>query len=403
MQNDSTIQNPLTLTLSQGERGSENAPRLALRQTLAILHDAYRELNSKRMFWVTLLISGVTIAGWAVVSIGPNGLMLAGTEWESPFIPPKSEYKFLFSSIVITWWLTWGVLILALISTAGIFPDFLSGGSVDLYIAKPISRLRLFVTKYVCGMLFAFLQVAIFAIVSFFVFGIRAEMWEPRLFLSIPITLCLFSYLYTIAVLLGVFTRSTVATLLLTILIWGLIGGIHFGEIRMLALTNVFERRVERIDDRLAEIDHSPQAQNAGVLKSAAGMLGIRMPRIVTPEKERLLARRENSERWIHVCTLLHKLTYPLHLILPRTSETADLFDHALMSQDEFLELLNGKKQEMPENFRRQMREEDMFDIPGEIDTIRRSRSTVSIIGSSLAVELLILVVAAGKFCRQDF
>ena len=44
-----------------------------------------------------------------------------------------------------------------------------------------------------------------------------------------------------------------------------------------------------------------------------------------------------------------------------------------------------------------------MLDIPEEIDTIRRSRSTVSIIGSPLGVERLILVVAAGKFSRPAF
>lgn len=375
-----------------------------LRQTLAILHDAYRELNAKRMFWITLIISGVTIGAWAIVSIGPNGLMMAGTNWESPYIPARSEYKFLFTSIVIDWWLTWGVLILALISTAGIFPDFLSGGSVDLYIAKPISRLRLFLTKYFSGMLFAFLQVLIFAIVSFFVVGTRAHMWEPRLFLAIPITLCLFSYLYTISVLLGVLTRSTVATLLLTILAWALIGGVHFGEVRLLALKNVFQQRIERIDRQLGEITSATtKPRPSGVLQSAASMLGIRLPRAITPERDRLIARRENTASWLRIFGVMHRMTYPVHLLLPKTSETADLLDQSLLTTDEFLELLSGKREQIQENFRRQVREQDMFDIPQEIELIRRGRSTTSILASSLAVEGIMLGVAAWIFCRRDF
>jgi ABC-type transport system involved in multi-copper enzyme maturation permease subunit len=377
-----------------------------VRQTLAILHDAYRELNSKRMFWITLIISAVTIGGWAIISIGPNGLMLAGTDWETPYIPPMSEYKFLFTTIVIDWWLTWGVLILALISTAGIFPDFLSGGSVDLYIAKPISRARLFVTKYFCGMLFAFLQVAIFSVVAFFVVGIRAHLWEPRLFLAIPIALCLFSYLYTIAVLLGVLTRSTVATLLLTILLWGVVGGVHFSEVRMLAMKNVFERRIERLDQQIANLDHARPTTNqaaAGALHSAASMLGLHLPRVVSPERDRLVARRDNTASWVRIFGTMHRLTYPVHLILPKTSETSDLLDHALLTSDEFLDLLSGRKQEMQENFRRQVRDPDVFDIPGEIDTIRRSRSTQSILLSSLAFEAVILGLSAWIFCRRDF
>ena len=178
---------------------SPDRPPAVLRQTLALLHDAYRELNSKRMFWISLILSGVAMGAFGVIAVTKYGLTFAGYDWESSFIPPKSQYKFLFSSMMIDWWLTWAVLILAIISTAGIFPDFLSGGSIDLFISKPIGRLRLFLTKYFTGMLFAFLQVSIFSVVAFFVMGTRGKMWEPRLFLAIPIMLCLFSYLYTIA------------------------------------------------------------------------------------------------------------------------------------------------------------------------------------------------------------
>ena len=89
-------------------------------------------------------------------------------------------------------------------------------------------------------MLFAFLQVSIFSVVAFFVMGTRGKMWEPRLFLAIPIVLCLFSYLYAISVLLGVITRSTIATLLLTVLLWAIIGGMHFSEVRLQALRNIY-------------------------------------------------------------------------------------------------------------------------------------------------------------------
>ena len=57
------------------------------------------------------------------------------------------------------------------------------------------------------------------------------------------------------------------------------------------------------------------------------------------------------------------------------------------MTSDEFLEFCPADARRCSESFRRQVREEDMFDIPDEIDTIRRSRSTVSILASSLAFE----------------
>ena len=34
-------------------------------QTLAILHDGYREINSRKMFWVSLILSGLVVASFA--------------------------------------------------------------------------------------------------------------------------------------------------------------------------------------------------------------------------------------------------------------------------------------------------------------------------------------------------
>ena len=103
---------------------SPDRPPAVLRQTLALLHDAYRELNSKRMFWISLILSGVAMGAFGVIAVTKYGLTFAGYDWESSFIPPKSQYKFLFSSMMIDWWLTWAVLILAIISTAGFFRIF---------------------------------------------------------------------------------------------------------------------------------------------------------------------------------------------------------------------------------------------------------------------------------------
>jgi ABC-type transport system involved in multi-copper enzyme maturation permease subunit len=313
---------------------------------------------------------------------------------------------------MVDWWLTWAVLILALVSTAGIFPDFLSGGSVDLFISKPISRLRLFLTKYFTGMLYAFLQVTIFAIVAFIVFGTRGHMWEPRLFLAIPIVLCLFSYLYAISVLLGVLTRSTVATLLLTVLIWGIIGGMHFGEIRLAALKNIYARRIDAIDTDIANLDKAPPRATTNLstnpsaksaLKSMANMFGVRMPAALSPERDRLNRRREEAVKGLHFFTVVHRIAYPLHLVLPQTSETTDLLTRSILSTDDFLEMLEGRRDEMAQRFRRQVREQDMFYVNDEIAIIRSGRSTAVTLASSLGFEVVIVVLAAWIFCRRDF
>ena len=111
-------------------------------------------------------------------------------------------------------------MILAVISTAAIVPDFVSGGAVELALSKPIGRVRLFLTKYFMGLLFVTLQVGVFSLASFLVIGLRGGAWEPRLFMAIPIVVGVFSFLFCVSALVGLLTRSTIAALLLTLLFW---------------------------------------------------------------------------------------------------------------------------------------------------------------------------------------
>src|SRR5262249_47022240 len=139
-------------------------------------------------------------------------------------------YKYWFFTIGFKLWLTWAATILALVSTASIIPDFVGSGAIELSLSKPIGRARLFLTKYLAALLFVALQVGLFSVLAFLVVGIRGESWVPELFLAIPLVLLMFSYLYSFCALIGLLTRSTIAALLLTILVWVLIFMTHTAE-----------------------------------------------------------------------------------------------------------------------------------------------------------------------------
>ena len=104
----------------------------------------------------------------------------------------------------------------------GMFGKYLSNqsGSIELMLAKPISRLRLFLTKYLAGLLFTALQVAVFTTACFLVFGIRGNAWEPAIFWTIPLVVLFYSYLFAVCVLFGILTKSTITSILLTMLFW---------------------------------------------------------------------------------------------------------------------------------------------------------------------------------------
>jgi len=194
-------------------------------QTLAILLDAYRELNHRKLFWIALALSGLVVVAVACIGVTDRGVSLL--HWQiditgvnDTVFPPATFYKMIFVGLGVSLWLAWVATILALITTAGIIPDLVSSGSIDLMVSKPISRARLFLTKFVGGLLFSTLQVAVFATASFLVIGLRGGVWEPGVFWAIPLVILFFSYLYSFCALVGLITRSTVASLLLTLLFW---------------------------------------------------------------------------------------------------------------------------------------------------------------------------------------
>ncbi len=254
--------------------------RATVSQTIAIFVDAYRSINSQKLFWLGLGISGLVVAAFACVGINPQGVKLLFWQIDSPWFntgttPPAMFYKQMFVSVGIGLWLAWLAAILALVSTAGSFPRLSESGTIDLFVSKPISRLRLFVTEYLAGLLFVTLQVTIFSVASLLVIGLRGGVWEPGLLAAVPLVVCFFSYLFAVCVLLGLLTRSTVAGLLLTLLFWFIVSMLGQAEESVL-MFQAMERheagftvrtyrpagRVEDGDDGSGDIatEHGPAA-----------------------------------------------------------------------------------------------------------------------------------------------
>ena len=120
-----------------------------------LLLDSYRLLKARALFWITLGISG--LVGLLYLSIGFNedgmSLFFGLVSFEHELFRKGSEwaellYIGIFTKFIVPLWITWIAIILGLISTASIFPDFMSEGSIELSLSKPVSRLKIFLTKY---------------------------------------------------------------------------------------------------------------------------------------------------------------------------------------------------------------------------------------------------------------
>lgn len=365
-------------------------------QTLALFHDAYRELNSKRMFWVVMILSVVVVGAFAAVGLNERGISIL--IWTIPIdvlntnvISPELFYKLMFTTLGIKIWLTWVATVLALVSTAGIFPDFVSGGSISLLLSKPISRWRLFLTKYLTGLLFVALQVGLFSAASFIVIGLRAGAWEPSLFLAIPIVVCFFSYLYCVCAVIGLLTRSTLASLLLTILFWFfafIIGSaettVHIGRLSSEYAVRGYKSEIEALEARPEQND--------------------RVQRQIERYRSELADAQSADGKWI----IAHRILWGVKTALPKTSDTIELLNRYLVSDEELQQLAgaegeNSDTEEMARMFVSSSAPIDLAAFQEEIDYLTRERPLWWIVGTSLGFQVVVLGIGGLVFARRDY
>jgi len=403
-------------------------------QTLALLLDAYRELNSKKLFWFTLAISCLIALAFAAVGIDKDGLSLLwwnigdlGGFVNSDVIPQDQFYKMMFANFGAGFWLGWIATILALVSTSGMIPDFIAGGAVELTLSKPVGRVRLFLTKWLVGLLFVALQVAVFSFACFLIIGIRGGSWTPRVFLAIPIVVLFFSYLYSVQALLGLLTRSTIASLLLTLLFWCFLFVLNTADVIVLngRETNTVRRetlvaRMERFEattaKRLRESSLKEAREAAIAAAKADGreldQAAIDAITVPEPTKEQIHASsiplREAKEdvadldktkpRW----DLAYRLIINAKTIFPKTTETTGLLDRYLVKELD-IPAADEPEDENVQAIRRQLNAADQKKVQKRLEEVYRTRNVTWIIGTSLAFEFLILGAASFIFARRDF
>jgi hypothetical protein len=371
-----------------------------MNQTLAIFVDAYRELNSKMLFWVTLLLMGLFIGLFAMVGVNDKGMTFL---WlQIPIrtgIGAATYYRSLFTYVGIDFWLSWAATVLALISTAFIFPDFLTGGSIDLFLCKPIGRLRLFFTKYVAGLLFVSVQVLAFSACSFLVLGLRGGIWEPSVFLAIPIVVCFFSYLFALSVLFGVWTRSTIAAVLLTFLFWLLIWATHFAETKLLQAKIYFEQESAKVEPRINTFEKLIAAEEANSTATAPA----ESSRLVYLKRRRdvLLEQKAGIDDFLPKLRVGYDIVYFIKTLGPKTADTVNLLDRWLLPVDPVAEARDRRRR--PADPDDPTVQDDVKESAATYETELRDRPLWWVVGTSLLFEAVVLALAAWIFCRRDY
>lgn len=113
-----------------------------------------------------------------------------------------------------------GGLFISIFSVSGFIPSLLEKGNIDLILSKPVSRAQVILGKFFGGtaMVFANIFYAIFML--WVLMGLKFNVWDGAFLLaSISITLA-FASIYSLIILIGIVTRSTIFSLVISYMIF---------------------------------------------------------------------------------------------------------------------------------------------------------------------------------------
>lgn len=362
---------------------------------VAILVDTYRELSSKRLFWLSMALSALVVLAFALVGINEKGLSILTWTIELPLLNTSvlergEFYKLAFYRLGVQFWLAWLACLLALVSSAGLFPELVASGTVETLLARPVPRWRLYLSKFAGGLLFTTLQVTVFCFASFLVIGIRGGAWEPGIFLAVPMVTLLYSYLFSACALIGTLTRSAIAALLLTVIFWGFLFTLHQAE----RIVNGFRIGKEQ---ELAAIDRLVERRRQ---KDAAADVAD------------LETDRESAESALPSLRTAHQILFAAKSVLPKTDETAALVQRWMIDAANLGDLAEDETEPAPNVLERRRKGRGTSfgvvrarerDVVAAIDADQRARGVTWILGTSLAFEAVVLAIGCRVFARRDF
>ncbi len=112
-------------------------------------------------------------------------------------------------------------LAVALLFTASIIPETFEPGSLNLLLSKPISRSGLFLSKFIGGCVFIALCATYLFLGIWLWLGLAMGVWENAILFCIVLYVIVFGIYYSVSAFVGLTTRSTILSVVVTILFWG--------------------------------------------------------------------------------------------------------------------------------------------------------------------------------------
>ncbi len=368
---------------------------------LAIQIDTLRYLRSRFLFWIVLAISALSaVLLFGTYSFTPEGVkILWFSVIENPQIAkgtPGSRLFLLglFNGFFVKFWLGWGAMILAIISTASILPDFMRDGSIDLSLSRPIRRPLLFIYKYIGILLFAVIQVTIAVGLAWLILGLRFDIWSAKSLLAIPLLTLQFVYLSCIGAFIAVVTRSTIASLLGTILIWLVLFLVQFTSNTLIEQRSAAEALIQRQTARIERAEAGLAALNTTPSERAVSTI------------DRLKRERDETRKLLDTIAPWSAKAGMVELVIPKTGDLQKILARhveAPVSSEFFSLFVNTSDDRIRPSEYDAQTWEDMQAAGTAGKKAVRDFSALRSIGSSIASAGLLFTIALFRFTRRDF
>jgi hypothetical protein len=216
-----------------------------------------------------------------------------------------------------------------------------------------------------------------------------------------------------VCALLGLVTRSAIASLLLTLVLWFVIFAVNATDETLVGMREAAaERRdtlleqranqevqADRMIERMLESGQVFEDNEGNPITEHEDRRRAAMPLLIGTDS-RLEGAEESIESWEGWTTLVERVKTPL----PKTAETIDLMSRNMLTMDDLTKLMaedSGIEISMED-------EQSTMDLADRDVALRtqealRDRSLWWVVGTSLAFEFVVLALACVLFVRRDF
>ncbi|MAV55793.1 MAG: hypothetical protein CMJ28_07560 [Phycisphaerae bacterium] len=390
---------------------------------IAMFIDTWRELTSRFLFWIVLAISAFIVLMLSSVGFDETGISLWwGISHSDHELLRRGTrnlevvYRAFFSDVLVGFWLTYAATFLGLISTASVFPDFLSGGGVDMLLAKPRRRASIFIAKFLASLLFAAVPVTLVCLGVLISMRMALGIWEFEILYALPYVLLFYSSLFAVCVLVGTVTRSALASLLLTVVIWGLFLAASAVESTAGFAYDQIQQDIERVqngDDsprkRRRRGRPPPPVAEADLDEFDRDNLDSESEELIAESSPDSVfdraARLESLEEFAANAAFTEKVASWVRWPLPKGIEIIDLMRERITPEDDpnffiaFGMTMSGQPIELAETVG------SLADqVTDNILNARKVRqSDAYVLGTTALFQLITLGLAIGWFSRRDY